>query len=274
MSLAEVKPRTRRYCSDSLIISKNEGIVSEASVSSCPSSSSDDSDSGTGPSRPFHRLKYTVPPKEENKAVNLGDLIYLTHKTTPDKTVIVYRKFLSASRIEKLVTLFRTDKSVFQIKDRKDDLYHAHQAYRVEVPLRTTYPKSYRKMMRMSIAICDSVWGDIREKKLRKNRVIPEIEYIEYDIPDGTGRGTFIEPHVDNHSIVTGVVMLSEPDVDYQGGINRFKGASTEGSADNFREYKLGKGDLVLFRGEEVTHWITPVTRGKRAVLQWELSRI
>jgi hypothetical protein len=114
----------------------------------------------------------------------------------------------------------------------------------------------------------------MHEKNLRRNRVIPEFEYIVYDAPGASGRETFIEPHVDNHSIVTGIVMLSEPDVDFVGGINRFKGAESGSSQVNYREYKLERGDLVLFRGELVTHWITPVTSGNREILQWELSRI
>ena len=124
------------------------------------------------------------------------------------------------------------------------------------------------------MAVCTSLWGDFTQKNIRRNRVIPEIEYIVYDKPEGNGRGTFIEPHVDNHSIVTGIVMLSKPDVDFEGGVNRFKGAETDESSVNFREYKLKQGDLVLFRGEVVTHWITPVSRGVREILQWELSRI
>jgi predicted 2-oxoglutarate/Fe(II)-dependent dioxygenase YbiX len=58
--------------------------------------------------------------------------------------------------------------------------------------------------------------------------------------------------------------------------VNRFKGSSepVNDRKLNFREYKLQQGDLVLFRGEIVTHWITPVMTGVREIFQWELSRI
>jgi hypothetical protein len=134
--------------------------------------------------------------------------------------------------------------------------------------------KVYKRIMEATINVCDKVWGDIR-LKARKNRVMPEIEYIVYDVAETPGaEGTFIEPHVDNHSIVTGVSMLSEPDVDFVGGVNRFKGSESDDHGNAYRECKLGKGDLVLFRGEVVTHWITPVVSGRREILQWELSRI
>lgn len=266
--------RTGNFASDTLIVSRDQDhILRMESVSSCPSTSSD-SELSESDSKRRYRLRYVIPDEVPEIEIDPARIVVLPHHHTSDKAVIVVRNFLSASRISKLRTLFRNDPSVFRIEDRKDDLYHAHVAYRVEVALRLVYPKSYLKMMRTSLSICNTFWGDIRTKKIRKNRVIPEIEYIVYDTPDGKGRGTFIEPHVDNHSIVTGVVMLSEPDVDFEGGINRFKGQMTGGSPENFREYKLQKGDLVLFRGEEVTHWITPVTRGVREILQWELSRI
>jgi hypothetical protein len=196
------------------------------------------------------------------------------HKSNPEKSIVIVEKFLSESRIQKLRNHFKSADSVYQIEDRKDDLYHAHKAFRVEVALRLTYPKIYRKIIKLSMAVCTSVWGDFTEKRIRRNRVIPELEYIVYDKPDGVGRGTFIEPHVDNHSIVTGLVMLSKPGEDFEGGVNRFKGAESETSSVNYREYQLQQGDLVLFRGELVTHWITPVTRGIREIMQWELSRV
>lgn len=211
---------------------------------------------------------------EPGTLLGSDEMVVLPHKGNIEKTIVVIKTFLSESRIRKLKTLFSTDPSVYEIHDRKDDLYHAHTAYRVETALRLRFPKTYKKMMKISVSVCDEFWGDIRSKRIRKNRVIPELEYIVYDTPDGTGKGTFIEPHVDNHSVVTGIVMLSNPGLDFEGGVNRFKGPENAESANNFREYQLQMGDLVLFRGEEVTHWITPVTRGVREILQWELSRI
>ena len=39
------------------------------------------------------------------------------------------------------------------------------------------------------------------------------------------------------------------------------------------REYKLNIGDAVFFRGELCEHWITPVSSGKRCILQIELCK-
>ena len=267
--------RTVEFASESLLLCSKQGELDDArSLSSCPSSSSEDDDLEPRQRR-LRRLKYTIPPLDENIEYDTSSLVFLRHKSNSDKTVVVVPKFFSVDRIEKLRRLFAQDRSTYEIKDRKDDLHYAHTAYRVEVALRLGFPKTYRRILETTTAVCDAVWGDIRQKRLRRNRVLPEMEYIVYDLPSG-GKGTFIEPHLDNHSIVTGVAMLSEPDVDFAGGVNRFKGASSpvEDKRMNFREYKLEKGDLVLFRGEVVTHWITPVTRGVREILQWELSRI
>ena len=40
------------------------------------------------------------------------------------------------------------------------------------------------------------------------------------------------------------------------------------------RQLALQKGDAVVFRGEKLRHWITPVTGGVRVILQIELSRV
>ena len=272
------QPNTRHYASEQLVLSKNQGLVaSESSVSSCPSSSSP-SDSDTEPqvrNAPIYRLKITLPAMIENASVfDIGEVIIIPHKSNKEKSLIVVRNFFSTSRIGKLRRLFQTAETVFEIKDRKSDLHYAHVAYRTEITLRLEMHKTYKRIMETTVRVCDSVWGDIRQKT-RKNRVIPEMEYIVYDVKETAGsKGTFIEPHVDNHSIVTGISMLSEPDVDFVGGVNRFKGQQTEETDIPYRQVKLDRGDLVLFRGEVVTHWITPVIRGRREILQWELSRI
>ena len=258
----------RKYAQDALFNASAEGIVdAELSLSSCPSSSDEESTD-----KPPSRLKYTLP-RISDEPFSQGITI-IQHKSNKDKSLIILPKFLSESRIMKMRRMFHSSKSCFQINDRKDDLYHSHVAYRVEVALRLEMSKIYKKIMDTTVRLVDSVWGDIRDMA-RRNRVIPEIEYIVYDVEARTGdKGVFIEPHVDNHSICTGVAMLSVPDVDFTGGVNRFKGPSPDNPQCSFREYKLSQGDLVLFRGEVVTHWITPVTDGRREILQWELSRI
>jgi len=95
------------------------------------------------------------------------------------------------------------------------------------------------------------------------------VEYIEYDVKV-MGEPCFIEPHVDNKSAVTMVAMLSPPE-DYEGGLSCFRRA--EGQCGH-REVLLQQGDIVLFRGEKLLHWITPVTKGRRMILQIEWSRV
>merc|ERR1712224_295589 len=108
-------------------------------------------------------------------------------------------------------------------------------------------------------------WKKLRKKK---NRVYPEIEYIEYDVDFFEGE-CYIEPHVDNKAGVTLVAMLS-PSSAYVGGNSCFRrGGGNEGH----RQARLELGDVVMFRGEKLLHWITNVTSGRRVVLQIELSR-
>lgn len=267
-------PNTRYYASSQLILSKNQGLVdSSCSLSSCPSSSSFSDEVSTAID-PLHRLKYTIPEVMNIAIFDISGAVIVPHKSNKDKSLVIMRNFFSTSHVKRLRELFRTSKLVYEIKDRKSDLHYSHNAYRAEVALRLEMKKVYKRIMEATISVCDKVWGDIR-LKARKNRVMPEIEYIVYDVAETPGaEGTFIEPHVDNHSIVTGVSMLSEPDVDFVGGVNRFKGSESDDHGNAYRECKLGKGDLVLFRGEVVTHWITPVVSGRREILQWELSRI
>merc|ERR1712151_1080891 len=97
-----------------------------------------------------------------------------------------------------------------------------------------------------------SKWRRLRRNSKRK-RVYPEIEYITYDVAE-MGEPCFIEPHVDNKSAVTMVAMLSDSQ-DFVGGRSCFRRSI---GRRGYREHELKQGDLVLFRGEKLTHWITP----------------
>merc|ERR1719401_672446 len=109
-----------------------------------------------------------------------------------------------------------------------------------------------------------------RWRKLRKRKdvVYPEVEFIEYDV-DHEGGECYIEPHIDNKSAVTLIAMLSHSS-DYVGGTNCFRRAA---GSEGHRQIGLEIGDVVMFRGEKLLHWITNVTSGRRVVLQIELSR-
>lgn len=158
--------------------------------------------------------------------------------------------------------------SVLECNDRKGYLAFLHKVWRFEPQLRALSPDLYNRLIGL-MQRADSVkWRRLR-KNSKKNRVYPEIEYIRYDVWE-MDSPCFIEPHVDNKSAVTLVAMLSSSD-EYEGGISCFRRADgTRGS----RQMALQQGDVVLFRGEKLTHWITPVTAGRRVILQIELSRV
>mmetsp|Transcript_36772 Transcript_36772/g.84905 ORF Transcript_36772/g.84905 Transcript_36772/m.84905 type:complete len:360 (+) Transcript_36772:16-1095(+) len=156
--------------------------------------------------------------------------------------------------------------SVKEINDRKGYLAFKHRVWRFELQLRALYPELYARLMTLMSSADEAQWQRLRAKS---KKVYPEVEYIEYDVEE-MGEPCFIEPHVDNKSAVTMVAMLSTPDA-YVGGRSCFRRAS---GSRGHREVALQKGDVVLFRGEKLVHWITPVTSGRRIILQIELSRV
>eukprot|EP00392_Amoebophrya_sp_AT5.2_P011014 g11089.t1 len=90
------------------------------------------------------------------------------------------------------------------------------------------------------------------------------------DTDQGGGNDGTIEEHVDNDSVITFILMLGQPGVDYVGGRNNF----ARGEKHQIRrQVQLQKGDMVLFRGERLRHSITPVTQGCRIILQGEFSK-
>jgi len=152
-----------------------------------------------------------------------------------------------------------------EIKDRKDTLNFQHVAYRVETALRAQSPLLYERLLEVMAWADANTWTQLPELKA----VYPEFEYIVYDAR--TGKPGTIEPHVDNYSVVSMVCMLSHPS-EFVGGANVFESTGEPGAKP--RKIALRRGDAVFFRGEKLTHWITPVTGGVRAILQIELSRV
>merc|ERR1712241_1575258 len=118
--------------------------------------------------------------------------------------------FLDEASIRKLHSTLRHP-STREIRDRKKSLQYNHVAYRIELALRLREPALYERLMQAM------AWADARIwRKLPSHKVVyPEMEYIIYGARDGTP-GT-IEPHVDNHSAVTFIAMLSDPQ-NFQGG--------------------------------------------------------
>lgn len=156
--------------------------------------------------------------------------------------------------------------SVKEIHDRKAYLAFKHRVVRFEMQLRAMAPALYAKLLALMRLADAEGWRRLRKKK---PKVYPEIEYIEYDVHKEGGE-CYIEPHVDNKSGVTLVAMLS-PSTDYIGGNSCFR--RSKGS-EGHRQTRLEQGDVVMFRGEKLLHWITNVTAGRRVILQIELSRV
>lgn len=148
---------------------------------------------------------------------------------------------------------------------RDDELVYRHDAYRVELPLRAHSRELYERLLDRILLADACLWAQLKPKR----SVYPEIEYLVYDASDGKSAG--IEPHVDNESVITCVVLLSVPE-SYEGGCICFDPSGHKGSLP--RKLRPGKGDAVIFRGEKLQHWVESVTSGLRLVLQIELSRI
>lgn len=181
------------------------------------------------------------------------------------RCVAVARGFLSQEDI-RAVQVAASQSSVIEINDRKDYLAFKHRVWRFDIQLRAMHPELYTRLLALMHSADRERWTRL---STRSRKVYPEVEYIDYDV-EYEGSPCFIEPHVDNKSAVTLVAMLSPPEA-YQGGRSCFRRA--RGKRGN-RQLQLLQGDAVCFRGEKLVHWITPVTSGRRTILQIELSRV
>lgn len=185
-----------------------------------------------------------------------------------------YRAFALAPRFLdeediRAIHLAAQHPSVSEINDRKGYLAFKHRVWRFEAQLRLLCPSLYFRLFDLMAQADKETWKRLYRNSKKKKQVYPEIEYIRYDVSE-MGEPCFIEPHVDNKSAVTMVAMLSEPGA-YVGGRSCFRRAEGKKGC---REMALQQGDVVLFRGEKLLHWITPVTAGRRVILQIELSRV
>ena len=117
----------------------------------------------------------------------------------------------------------------------------------------------YQKLLLTAWSVDQHIWKNLGPF----DYTLPQIEYIEYDV-EKLGCEGKIAKHNDNGSMVSVVVLLSDPS-DFHGGTNFFKGEPK-------RRVVLQPGDAVFFYGHQCEHWISPVTSGRRAILQMELQ--
>lgn len=151
--------------------------------------------------------------------------------------------------------------------DRSAELVYDHVAYRFEGELRARARQLYRRLLGVMVWAELVLWGSLRDC----DKVYPEVEYISYDGKPAS-KEYAIDPHVDNRSLVTLVCMLSRRS-DFGGGTLGFEpGCEGDDAAD--RHEAPEPGTAVIFRGEELQHWVSPVTSGKRYVLQIEFSSV
>jgi hypothetical protein len=177
-----------------------------------------------------------------------------------DLKVALLRNFLDKQQIETLHKVAK-DPSVAEIDDRAAGLTYKHHVWRLEKQLHESDPDLYERILNAAWSVDAKLW-----KNLRDRTIFPEIEYIVYDVEKLGEHGT-INRHTDNQSQVSMVILLSDPQ-EFKGGVNCF-----EGDGGTERRVELRKGDCVFFYGDECTHWITPVSAGRRVILQMELSR-
>eukprot|EP00929_Paragymnodinium_shiwhaense_P074246 TRINITY_DN37984_c0_g1_i1.p1 TRINITY_DN37984_c0_g1~~TRINITY_DN37984_c0_g1_i1.p1 ORF type:complete len:326 (-),score=61.54 TRINITY_DN37984_c0_g1_i1:572-1549(-) len=188
-----------------------------------------------------------------------------TKTDDPTLRVAVLRDLLSPAEIEAVHKVVRQDRTVREIADREDDLDYVHKAYRIEHQLKHHFPAIYERLLQTAWSLDATLWTTLRHELT----VYPEMEYLDYNVTE-LGRNGQIEAHTDNYSHVTMVVLLVDPE-QFEGGVNHFEG---DGGERDPRWTKLQQGDAVFFWGDKCMHWITPVTSGRRAVLQMELSSI
>ncbi|GMH47151.1 hypothetical protein TrVE_jg3052 [Triparma verrucosa] len=140
-----------------------------------------------------------------------------------------------------------------------------------ESGLYSNLPKIFNRVTHTQWLMDDLYWLKFPTNN-KQTRV--QIEIIDYDT-DRIGKEATFNEHIDNYSVVTMIAMLSDPE-DFEGGRNSFRinGTvpcyGTDADAPTMT-LKLEKGDAVFFRGEVVPHGITPVTSGRRVILQSEM---
>lgn len=240
------------------------GISHDSLTETSTSESSDGNSSGGRKGRiRIRRKKLVLKPKKSRFIVPplYEPIIYRGVKR--HRTFAVFPQFFSLEEIQRIHN-FCTHESVRQIMDRTKSLTYVHVAYRVEMQARRLAPDIYDKLAHVVQWTDSQVWKKLPE------RVFPELEYIVYDRELQGGRPGYIEEHVDNKSAVTFVTLLSHPS-EFDGGINYFARAEKHGVP---RPVALQQGDVVIFRGERMLHWISPVPHGRRVILQGEMSRV
>merc|ERR1719433_1181887 len=157
----------------------------------------------------------------------------------PENQVALLEAFLSAGEVAAVQALAR-DPGVWEVDDRGAEVSYAHRVWRIEGALTRRHGDLYEKLTRTAWAVDRCLWRNLEDF------AYPEIEYIEYDV-EKLGKPGAFGKHTDNDSLVTMVVLLSDP-ADFQGGVNCFRGRP------NCR-VPLRTGSALFFYGDRCEHW-------------------
>jgi len=121
---------------------------------------------------------------------------------------------------------------------------------RIESDLYESLPEVFNMVTRMAWGMDDLYWLKFPSAN-KMNKV--QIELIDYNT-NAIGKEATFNEHVDNYSVVSMIVMLSDTK-DFKGGENFFRVNGTlpcfgsDPSAETMT-LKLEKGDAIFFRGE------------------------
>eukprot|EP00483_Globobulimina_turgida_P003041 UN03046 len=124
-----------------------------------------------------------------------------------------------------------------------------------------TEPKLLNKIVDIIKQTDSENWKLIENEIENKDNVnVRVIEYHHYI----TGGGLLNKTHFDGGSIITAVIMLSDPKKDFEGGENLFW------ESDEFKKYDVKQGDIIMFPSHKY-HSVSSVTKGERYVMVIEL---
>ena len=214
---------------------------------------------------------------------NLKRLYMRQHEFLPAKRkshgVVVIRNFLSDGEIAAVHEIARP---VIRRKPwalelgRDKSTGYAQYVHRLEQELHDQREDLFNRIIGTAWVLDSKYW---RKFPFKQKISRPQIEYIDYDV-DRMGKTGSFDAHVDNYAAVTSIILLTRPKIDFKGGVNYFRVNGTHNWCEG--EYldptakkmkvPLQSGDAIFFRGEALVHGIGAVTRGRRVVLQTEMS--
>jgi hypothetical protein len=132
---------------------------------------------------------------------------YTHPEDNQDLLVIGQKETFSDAEMEAIAEMEKQPGAMVAPHTRSTTLKYRHVVTRIEIPLRAHHPRLYSKLMQLMRSADGQYWENL--ERGFTDRIMPEIEYIVYDT-DLSDELPGIEPHVDDESVITLIVMLSE----------------------------------------------------------------